>query len=178
VPYLFSPDPIRKGRPDFLQVPTEECKENAEPAFARLRSGRSPTSNTEYVRRFFHWASAHHYLERNRAQKPTGIVEIVGYYLRVLYIRRCSRRSLLFKTTPNNGEEHDCNDSKSSQEGFMKINLTCHCQLCGAGCVSLVESSPARRAFLRLFPQIYRQTNRHRRTGRGDQRFRLSRCVE
>ena len=36
-----------------MQVPTEECKEDAEAAFAMLRRGRSPTSNTERVRTLF-----------------------------------------------------------------------------------------------------------------------------
>ena len=41
---------------DFFAGAHRRMLENAEPACARLRRGRSPTSNTECVRRFFHSA--------------------------------------------------------------------------------------------------------------------------
>jgi hypothetical protein len=42
---------------------------------------------------------------------------------------------LLFKTSPNDSEQHDGNDSSPSQEGFVEINLAHHHRLCRAGCV-------------------------------------------
>jgi len=67
------------------------------------------------------------------AQAPTGFFEIVGDYFLVLHLELCSRHCLLFETTPNDSEQHDSNDSSPSQEGFVKIKLAYHHQLCRAG---------------------------------------------
>ena len=67
------------------------------------------------------------------AQAPTGFLEIVGDDLPILHLEPCSRHCLLFKTTPNDSEQHAGNDSSPSQERPVKINLLSHAQLCRAG---------------------------------------------
>src|SRR6266550_5662791 len=51
----------------------------------------------------------------------------------ILHLELCSRRCLLFKTSPNDSEQHDGNHSNPSQEGFVKIKLPHYPQLCRAG---------------------------------------------
>ena len=67
------------------------------------------------------------------APTPTGLAEIVSDDFPILHLEPCSHHGLLFKTSPNDSEQHGGNDSNPSQEGFMKIKLTYHHQLCRAG---------------------------------------------
>ena len=66
-------------------------------------------------------------------QTPTGFFEIVGDYFSVLHLELCSRHCLLFKTRPNDSEQHASNDSSPSQEAPVKIHLLSRHQLCRAG---------------------------------------------
>jgi hypothetical protein len=70
---------------------------------------------------------------RDPAQAESSFAEIVSDYFPVFHLELCSRHCLLFKTSPNDSEQHAGNDSSPSQEGFMEIKLTCHHQLCRAG---------------------------------------------
>ena len=65
--------------------------------------------------------------------QPTGFFEIVGDYFPVLHLELCSRHCLLFKTSPNDSEQHAGNDGSPSQEGPVKIKLLSRHQLCRAG---------------------------------------------
>ena len=67
------------------------------------------------------------------APTPSGFAEIVSDDFPVLHLELCSRDCLLFKTTPNNSEQHGGNDSSPNQEGFVEIKLAYHRQLCRAG---------------------------------------------
>ena len=58
--------------------------------------------------------------------RRTGFCEIVGDYFPVLHLELCSRHCLLFKTSPNDSEQHAGNDSSPSQEGFVEIKLAYH----------------------------------------------------
>ena len=68
-----------------------------------------------------------------RSPDKTGFAEIVSDYFPVFQLELCSHHGLLFKTSPNDGEQHAGNDSNPSQEGFMEIKLTYHHRLCRAG---------------------------------------------
>ena len=72
-------------------------------------------------------------LESMAETQPTGFFEIVGDYFPVLHLELCSRHCLLFKTSPNDSEQHYGNDSSPSQEGPVKIKLLSRHQLCRAG---------------------------------------------
>ena len=51
------------------------------------------------------------------------VFEIVSDYVPVLHLELCSRLCLLFNTSPNDREQHDGNDSNSSQVRFVEIKL-------------------------------------------------------
>ena len=67
------------------------------------------------------------------APTPSGFAEIVSKDFPVLHLELCSCHCVLFKTSPNDSEQHAGNDSNPSQEGFMEIKLTYHHRLCLAG---------------------------------------------
>jgi hypothetical protein len=64
---------------------------------------------------------------------PVLPAELVGDDFPILHLELCSRHCLLFKTSPNDSEQHASNDSNPSQESFMEIKLTYYHQLCRAG---------------------------------------------
>jgi hypothetical protein len=58
------------------------------------------------------------------AVTPSGFVEILGDYFPVFHLELCSRYCLLSKTSPNDSEQHNGNDSNHSQEGSLESKLT------------------------------------------------------
>jgi hypothetical protein len=70
---------------------------------------------------------------RDPAQAESGFAEIVSDDLPIFHLELCSRHCLLFKTSPNDSEQHAGNDSSPSQEGFVEIKLTYHHRLCRTG---------------------------------------------
>jgi hypothetical protein len=89
-----------------------------------------------FRRRGVRWQSRLFVRENPRLKPSPGsnrVFEIVSDDFPILHLELCSRHCLLFKTSPNDSEQHAGNDRSPSQEGFMKINLAYRHQLCRAG---------------------------------------------
>src|ERR1043166_3356919 len=57
---------------------------------------------------------------KSEAQRAlvSGFAEIVSDDFPVLHLELCSRHCLLFKTSPNDSEQHDGNDSSPSPDSY------------------------------------------------------------
>src|SRR5262245_52245301 len=67
------------------------------------------------------------------SQAAFSFAVLVSEDFPTLHLELCSNHCLLFKTSPNDSEQHAGNDSSASQEGFLPIELTYHHQLCRTG---------------------------------------------
>jgi len=63
-------------------------------------------------------------MAETQPQTPSGFAEIASDDFPGLHLELSSRYCLLFKTSPNDSEQHGGNDSSPSQEGFCEIKLT------------------------------------------------------